>query len=336
MSASDPVRFGLIGPGKVAAEFLAPALREARRACLWSVLGRDTARTLGFAHKHGARSPAPAFTSEAAFFADPELDAVLIATPDPSHAGYVLAAVEHGKAAFVEKPMCVSTAEGWPVVKAALAAKTTVGVGYHLRHHRGLQRLAEEVHGGAIGAPHHMRVQWTYRSPRGAAHWRASRANAPSWSLGAFGTHCLDLILWTLVPLCGEVVHVRSLATHAVWRAENDETAIAILQFASGTTAELICSVLFESESRVEIFGDRGTAVADGALGGSGGGRVRIGGSELQVEAANPYGAEIDHFAECVRDGRRPAVDAAEGLRNVQLLDAIAAAGALDARDAVA
>jgi len=335
VKSNECVRFGLIGPGKAASQFLAPALEQAQGARLWSVHGPNATRTLEFARKHGAESPRKAFVNVDEFLGDSELEAVLIATPDSTHADYITAALQSGKPVFVEKPMCATVSEGLRIADAALKLRIPVGVGYQLRHHLGLKQMIAQIHSGVIGTPHHMRVQWTYRSPQGAAHWRSTKASAPWWSLGSFGTHCLDLIRWALLPLCGEIVNVRSLITTAVWRAENDETAIAALQFASGATAELTTSVLFQSETRVEVFGDRGAAVAEDALDTLGGGRFRLLGTEVAVQSPNPYVAEMEHFADCVRFRRTPVVDVLEGLRNVQLLEQIAGGGINNNNDTI-
>ena len=193
-SESARLRVGLIGPGKLAGQYLAPAFAKSSTACRWSVLGRDMNRTAQFAHTHSAHSTAPAFTELQPFLADPDLDAVLITTPDSTHALYAVAALERRLPVLVEKPMCVNMEDGFRVVATAARMGTHLAVGYHLRHHAGLQLLCEKVHDGVLGEVRHMRVQWTYLSPNGPPHWRNHDADTCWWSLGAFGTHLIDLI----------------------------------------------------------------------------------------------------------------------------------------------
>jgi predicted dehydrogenase len=61
-----------------------------------------------------------------------------------------------------------------------------------------------------------------------------------------------------------------------------------------------------------------------------------VNGVELAFDGSDPYAAEAQHFAECVSLRRTPVVDAVEGLRNVQLLERIIAAGRIDQVDAKA
>lgn len=99
-------KIGIIGPGGIAERKLAPALAEVDGATLWNVLSRDRARAAEFAARHGAASPRPAHDDLEAMLGDPELDGVIIATPDKLHAGQAIAAAAHGKHVLVEKPMC--------------------------------------------------------------------------------------------------------------------------------------------------------------------------------------------------------------------------------------
>jgi predicted dehydrogenase len=130
-----------------------------------------------------------------------------------------------------------------------------------------------------------------------------------------------------MLPLCGEIALVRGLVSSAVWGSPNDETAIGLFEFASGATAELLSSVSFESETRVEVFGDRGSAIAENALGATGAGRIRVNGHTLDSPALDPYVGEIEQFAVCVTGRSQPAVNAIEGLRNVQILEEIVSSG---------
>ncbi|HKK73214.1 MAG TPA: Gfo/Idh/MocA family oxidoreductase, partial [Candidatus Krumholzibacteria bacterium] len=99
------VRFGLIGPGRIADRRLAPALRHVEGAQLWSVLSRDPERAAAFAHEHEAAAAQPTPATLDTMLADDELDAVIVATPDKLHAEQAVAAARAGKHVFVEKPM---------------------------------------------------------------------------------------------------------------------------------------------------------------------------------------------------------------------------------------
>ncbi len=323
---TKPVRFAVVGPGAIADRKLVPALHQVAGARFWSVLSRDGARAADFAARHGAAAPRPAFTDLGDLLADPELDAVILATPDRLHAEQAIAAARAGKHVFVEKPMATSVEEARAMIEACRSAGVQLAVAYHLRWHAGHRLLARQVHEGALGAIRHMRVLWTYRAG-GADNWRASSEVGRWWSLAGVGTHCIDLVRWMMVPGAGEVVELRALTTHAVYKGPHDETALLALRFASGATAEIATSVLFDSTPSVEIYGASASAACEGTLGPHGAGRVRSRGEELAFTPTDPYAGELADFVAAIHEGRPPEVDGHEGMRNVELLVEAAPSG---------
>jgi 1,5-anhydro-D-fructose reductase (1,5-anhydro-D-mannitol-forming) len=313
------ITYAIVGTGRISDQQLAPAISMARSADLWSVLSRSKSRAQEFADKHGAQSPKAAHDSFEELLDDPALDAVLIATPDRLHAEQALAALKAGKHVLLEKPMACDLKEGRALVEAASKAGLLLGVAYHLRFHKGHQLLAEKIANKEFGKLRHMRAQWTWHAPDDR-DWRATSDVGRWWGLAGVGTHCLDLIRWYMVPDCGEIASVKSTITKNVWEGPHDETAMVQLVFESGATAEFCSSVLFESPSRVEVFGTESWAVCDNTLGYSGGGSIQTKKGPLGFDAHNPYVGEVEDFARAIIDKRQPAVTGAEGLRNIETL----------------
>ncbi len=320
------MNLAILGTGGIADGRLAPAIRIADGVQLWSVLSRSADRAAAFAKAHRARAPEPAHTDLAVLLGDPQLDGVVIATPDKLHAHQTIAAARAGKHVLVEKPMATSAEEGEAMVRACEDAGVKLAVAYHLRWHQGHRRLEDRIRAGALGNLRHMRAQWAWPAPD-ASNWRAHSNVGRWWSLAGVGTHLLDLIRWFMVPRCGEVQVVRSVVNRSVWRTPHDETAVVALQFEDGATAEFCSSVLFESPNRVEVYGSEGWAVGNNTLGPLGRGSVRTNRGPLRFTAVDPYLGEIHDFAAAVRQDRRPEVDGGEGLRNVELLLRISEAG---------
>jgi 1,5-anhydro-D-fructose reductase (1,5-anhydro-D-mannitol-forming) len=309
----------IAGTGGIADDQLGPALGQVEDAQLWSVLSRGVERGREFADRHGAQAPNPVHTTIEALLSDPELDAIIIATPDKLHVEQTLAAASAGKHVLVEKPMATDVEEAKAMVKACHDANVQLGVGYHLRWHNGHRKLLETIRAGELGQLRHMRVLWTSRSAD-ASNWRASPEVGRWWSLAAFGTHCLDMIRWIMLPQCGEVVSLRSMISRDVWKGPHDETALVSFRLRSGATAEFCSSILFDSLSRVEVYGSKGYAVAEETLGRHGGGSVRTHLGELKFSITNPFVGEVTDFVAAIREQRQPEVDGNEGLRNVELL----------------
>ena len=249
-----PLKIAIISTGKIATDSLVPALKAQPDACLWSVFSRDQARAADYARGHGAQAPQPAFDDLDALLADPDLDAVILASPDKLHAPQTLAAAKAGKHDFTEKPMATENADAQAMVDACRQADVRLGVAYHLRWHGGHRKLKAMASEGRFGEIRHMRLMWARKHPN-ARNWRASAEVGRWWSLAGVGTHCLDQVRWFMGPDCGEVVKVASVINHAVWGSDHDETAVLALQFENGSTAEICTSVLFDAPRRMEIFG---------------------------------------------------------------------------------
>lgn len=315
------LHIGLVGPGGIADHRLAPALARIPDATLWSVCSRDLARASAFAARHDARGPV--HTDLAAMLADPELHAVMLATPDRLHAAQAIAAARAGKHVFVEKPMATTVADAEAMRAAATAARITLAVGYHLRWHAGLRALRQHIQDGALGRILHLRIAWTFVE-RDPGNWRAGADVGRWWSLAAVGTHALDLAHWLLSPVCGEFEHMHALTTSFVHGGPHDESAVLALRFASGATADILTSVLFRAPRNVEVLGDRGTAVAEEVLGPHGAGRITItrsgAATSLPYTPVDPYQSELEDFIAAIRHGTTPEADATAGQRNVEWL----------------
>lgn len=314
-----PLRVALLGTGGIANEFLAPALAQCEGARLWSVLSRSRDNAAAFAARHHALAPSPAFDSLEALLADPELDAVLVATPDRLHASQAIAAARAKKHVLCEKPLATSVEEASAMVRACEDNGVTLGVAYHLRHHAGHKLLAERVRANALGKVRHMRVQWTFSAPD-ASNWRAHDDVGRWWALASVGTHAVDLVRWMMVPHAGEVTELRALWSSPKFHSRHDESTMLSMRFEDGSTAEVFASVVCRGARRIELFGDEQYAHAEGTLGPWGSGTITVGDSALEYTPTNPYIGELDDFARAVRERTSPAVDGREALRNVELL----------------
>src|SRR5436190_19903847 len=149
---SDPgtmIRWGLIGCGDVAEQKSGPGFQKADDSALVAVMRRDAAKAADYAARHGV----PRWYSDAReLLADPEVDAVSIATPPSSHMELSLLACAAGKPTLVEKPMALDHAECRQMMEAFRAAEVPLFVAYYRRAQPKFQRMKELIDDGAIGA----------------------------------------------------------------------------------------------------------------------------------------------------------------------------------------
>src|SRR5882724_9602744 len=146
MTAEKPLAWGIIGPGTIAQTFAA-ALPHSETGRLAAIATRNPGKP-GLAEGFpGARI----LDGYAAILADPEVEAIYIATPHPGHAEWAIRAAEAGKHVLCEKPIAVSRYEAEAMFNAARKAGTFLGEAFMYRHHPQTQRLVEMVRSGAIG-----------------------------------------------------------------------------------------------------------------------------------------------------------------------------------------
>lgn len=143
-------KIGVIGTGAIGREHvrrLADVVQGARVAAL-SDANAEAARDVA------GKYHAAFYRTGEEVIHDKSVDAVLIASPDPSHAGYVLECVRAGKFVFCEKPLATSAEECLKIMEEERkAGKRLVQVGFMRRYDRGYRELRSVLKSGKIGAP---------------------------------------------------------------------------------------------------------------------------------------------------------------------------------------
>ncbi len=197
------IRWGIIGCGNVCEVKSGPALYKADGSELVAVMRRDGEKARDYAERHNV----PRWYDDAdKLIADPQVDAVYVATPVAAHCEYALRICRAGKPAYVEKPMARNYGECCRMVEAFERAKLPLFVAYY---RRGLPRFVEtrrRIEAGQIGRL--TGVTYHYASP---SHQRTDPDNLP-WRLDAaesggglfidLGSHTLDVLDYMLGPLC--------------------------------------------------------------------------------------------------------------------------------------
>src|SRR3954469_15798046 len=144
----DTVRWGIIGCGDVTEKKSGPGFQKATNSALVAVMRRDAAKAADYAKRHGVPRW---YLDGAQLIADPEVDAVYVATPPASHEQYAVMAARAGKPVYVEKPMGRTHAECVRMIEAARSAGTPLFVAYYRRCLPSFLRVKQLIDDGAIG-----------------------------------------------------------------------------------------------------------------------------------------------------------------------------------------
>jgi predicted dehydrogenase len=260
---------------------------------------------------------------------DPELDAIALATPVPTHGALAERVLRAGKHCFVEKPLARSVAEAEGVVAAAREHDRILMVGHLLEYHPGVVKLKEIADSGELGDIHYV-----YSNRLNLGVLRADE-NA-LWSLGA---HDVSVLLY----LAGEEPYAFEARGESYMRQRIEDVVFCFLRFPSGLAAHLHLSWLDpHKERRFTLVGSRRMATFDDMdlerkltvydkgfdeEAGSYGEYITRSGDIWSPRVANrePLRIECEHFVECVREGRTPRSDGESGLRVVRVLEGLQA-----------
>jgi predicted dehydrogenase len=259
--------------------------------------------------------------------ADTELDAVVLATPVPTHAALAVRVLQAGKHCFVEKPLALDVASAERAVAAADEAGRVLMVGHLLEYHPAVAKLKAIADAGDLGDIHYI-----YSNRLNLGQLRADE-NA-LWSLGA---HDVSVVLLLAGEEPSEVeAHGESYIKPGV-----EDVVFAFMRFPSGLAAHLHLSWLDpHKERRFTIVGSRRMATFDDMAlerkvtvydkgfdedSRSYGEYITRSGDIWSPRVPNrePLRVECEHFVECVREGRTPQSDGAAGLRVVRVLEAL-------------
>ena len=259
--------------------------------------------------------------------ADPDLDAIAITTPVPTHAPLAERALEAGKHVFVEKPLAQDAGSAERLAALAEERGRVLMVGHLLCYHPGVRQLSDLISSGELGE-----VYYLYSQRLNLGKLRADE-NA-LWSLGA---HDVSVLLELASGNPSEV----SARGEAYVREGVEDVVFAYIRFDTGLAAHLHLSWLDPHKMRklTVVGSDRMATLDDMAIerkltiwdkgfdqsAASYGEYVTRSGAVWSPAVPNhePLRLECEHFVECVRTGARPHTDGAAGVRVVQVLEAL-------------
>ena len=279
------VRWGIVGCGAVTEVKSGPAFSKVPGSSLVAVMRRDAAKARDYAARHGV----PRWYDDAdALIADPEVDAVYIATPPSSHREHALRAIAAGKPVYLEKPMAMNHRECLDIVEAGRAAGVPVFVAYYRRALPRFTTVARLLVDGAIGTPRlvnvllHHPFEARYRDPDNLP-WTVRPEISGGGIFVDIGCHTLDILDFLLGP----IVDVRGMSSNQLGAYAAEDSVAMAFAFGSGVLGTGLWNFAADRrEDRVEIVGDRGRLVF--ATFGDGPIRVESDGQTEDIRVANP------------------------------------------------
>jgi predicted dehydrogenase len=328
------VRFAILGFGLHAVRRLLPAFASAKQAKLVGMWRRDPAAAQLNCMEHKIEHN---FLSREELCVSPDVDVVFITSPDAMHKNDMLLAARSGKAILCEKPVAMNATEARQMHAAAQTAGILFGVAQNFRYNRSLEWLREKIKAGHIGKPQFARAEYTYPADRAPRKWIMDPALACGGPIADVGVHCMDALRFVLGE---EIRSVSTLASKSHLQEKVEAVASLQLDMTGGIFANVTISARAPYRTLVEITGSDGLLIAENGL------TVdrpvdlvlRRAGELIEtatVENGDGYTRMLDAFAQAYLGKGTFAASGADGVLNMQAVDAAFRSWQTDQREPV-
>ena len=326
------VRWGILGPGGIARRFF--------RSAVGSTTGRVTAL--------GTRDPSrPDFAehfpgtrvhgSYEALVADPNVDAIYIATPHPFHCEWAIRSARAGKHVLCEKPMGMSAEEVTSMFDAARERGVFMGEAFMYRQHPLTQAILDLVTSGRLGRVQLLKSSFGLSLPAPDPNHRLFSRKLGGGAIldvGGYPVSVTRLIAGAQAgPSAAEPVLLS--ATGVIGPTGVDECSFALLRFPDDVFAQLACSVTLKQDNVLHVVGTAGRIEIDDFWVGTGVGggtkNIRFFGSDGTNETITIneqrylYGFQFEsvntHILKGILQFSYPGLDKAESIANARVLD---------------
>ena len=327
---TSPLRWGILSTGRIAGVF-AQGVAASKTGRVVAVGSRTAESARAFAATHGVGR---AHGSYEALLADPEVDAVYVATPHPQHVEWVVKAAAAGKHILCEKPMGLNHAEGVAMVGAARTHGVVLMEAFMYRCHPQTAKIVELIRSGALGEIGLVQAAFSFKTDYDPASrlWANDAGGGGILDVGCYTVSMARLVAGAAAgkPFLDPVAVTGAGVLHP--ESGVDVYAAATLTFSNHVIAQVSTGVGLTQESVVRIYGTGGWLLVPSpwVINRDGGASKlllhRPGAAapeEIVIEGAPLYALEADAFAAAVRAGLRdvPQMSTDDTLGNLATLD---------------
>lgn len=245
---ATPIRFAVLGPGKIANKFCEALQTLAPDAQVYAVASRDEQKAKVFASKFKASKY---YASYEQLVADPQVDVVYIATPHPFHFEQAKLCLLNRKAVLCEKPLTLSLKQTASLVETARTQKVFLMEAMWSRFIPALVHVKELIDAGAIGEIKFLHADFGFISPNDLSLRTFNKALGGGAQLDV-GVYPMFLALWLL----GKPDSIKAHSSLANTGA--DDNTSALLGYKNGAAASIFSSFVSDSVKDAVIMGTKG------------------------------------------------------------------------------
>jgi predicted dehydrogenase len=321
MNKDKKLRWGILGAARVN-ERLLPAIVEASNAELVAIASRRPGAAAETLAKYTTPQPdMRTYDTLDALLDDPQVDAVYLPLANHKHAEWTLRALARGKHVLCEKPMALSVADIDAIESAARQHNVTVMEGFMYRFHPQHARVLDLIRAGLIGEIRTVRASYSFMM-RPARMYRLTESiengGGALWDIGCYAIHSARMFFDQ------PALAVTAMSSYAESGA--DMGSSGIIDYGAGKFAHFDFSFDRARRCEYEVTGTKGGIkchvvwqlpgdvpviswwTEDGRQ------------AEERMPAENHFKLEIEHFSDCVLNGKAPALSLQDAKDNCKIL----------------
>jgi predicted dehydrogenase len=330
MPPEKRVGFCIVGLGRLSLEEILPAFAQTKRARVTALMSGSPDKAKLVAQQYGIAPDAVyGYDDWERLRQNPAVQAVYVVTPNARHRDHVLAAAGVGKQVLCEKPMAASSAEAREMIAACEKANVKLMIAYRCQYEPYNREVMRIARSGEFGKPRLIQA-FNGQTTGLPEQWRLKKALAGGGALPDIGLYCLN---GTRALLGEEPVSVEAQIFSHPYDAkftEVEESVSFTLRFPSGAIAQCLTSYGVHESRRLMVHSAGADIDLENAFAYEGQ-RLIVSHKEGKQESRdnrvlsqkNQFALEIDHFARCVQENRRPRTPGEEGLQDHVLMEAI-------------
>jgi predicted dehydrogenase len=187
---------------------------------------------------------------------DPNVHAVLVATPHSLHAEQIELAVAAKKHVFCEKPLPLTRAGAERSVRLVTSRGLVLGIGHERRWEPPVAQMMEEARSGKLGKLLQLEANSSHDKfvALSSDNWRLSGAEAPAGGMTATAIHCFDIA----TALFGEGETAYASSATLASNIANGDSSCALVRYRNGCAAYVSAILATPFISRIALFGSEG------------------------------------------------------------------------------
>lgn len=324
------IGYAVVGLGHLALEEVIPALSGCKFSRLAALVSGDDKKMEKVALQYGV-SPGSCYSYERfdEIKNNTDVSVIYIILPNSMHMEFTVRGARAGKHILCEKPMANSSAECRKMIAACNKAKVKLMIAYRMQFQPHTLKLKEMVSNERFGRVRYIETV-NGQSSANPDHWRHKAKLAGGGVLPDIGIYCLNTTRFILGKEPIEVFAYQYSTPKDPLFKDTEELISWQMKFDEGLIASCMAHYKIREVKTMRIHAERGWMFMDRAFAYKGQQlkTSRAEGEEeieetISVPEPNQFGAEMDHFSECILRKKDPKTPAEEGLRDHVIMEAI-------------